>query len=422
MKFFLLIYIIGVIFCIVKTNKKIFINEIFWLLVWWILIIGIYFTANVKWKYSMSIFTAFFIAYCFVILVLARKYGMKSNVKIFSVKPNTTVLKMSIFLGLFGDFLFIIDYLRLNGINSSLKSSYDISLIGGIGSIFVPILLVNGLYYLAKDIKENKKISIMPICLLGAYTIPCILNNGRESLLYVIIGVISIYGYTCNFDDVKKIDYQKTLKNLLLFFLILIIMNFILKISQDRFGENEISTYLNTHNVSPDTITEAKKWGKLEFLYYNFISYFGHQIPFLEFVLKEYDGPYMFGMYEFNIISRRLPSFLDLDYRSVGLKLKYLYSANGESFSGCWQTVLGSFVFEFGKFGVPVICLILGVALGKINKKYYETYDLRYAVLKSLICLSMFSTIQLGPFYNILVYGAFIWWVVIFKNGYEKIE
>lgn len=254
--------------------------------------------------------------------------------------------------------------------------------------------------------------------MLTLYTIPCLLNSGRESILYVIIGVISIFGFDGYFKERKSLRYiniRAFLRTISIAIIILLAFLFIIRISTKRFGSNEITTYLNTHNVSKLTIDQASKWGTLSFLFWNFISYFGHQIPFLEFIIQEYKGPYMLGMYEFNIVSRRMP-FSRLNYNLVYTQLQSLYLNTGQSFSGSWQTVLGSFIIDFTLWGTPIVCFVLGYCMGRVRKKFELTLDIRYAVLISIICLSMFSTIQLGPFYNVLMYGSFIWWVIIFRR------
>lgn len=199
-------------------------------------------------------------------------------------------------------------------------------------------------------------------------------------------------------------------------FFIICTVCFIVHISKERFGDNEVSTFLNTHSVKLAAIREAETWGNFEFLYYNIASYFSHQLSFLEFIFKEYHGPYMFGMYELNIISRRLPTILDLDYNLVYQQLRQLYLLNGVSYSGDWFTILGSLIVDFGRFGSIVFMYFCGYFCGIVKKKINLSNDIRYVVLRAIICICMFSSIQLGPFYNILIYGAFIWWLIIFRE------
>ena len=117
-------------------------------------------------------------------------------------------------------------------------------------------------------------------------------------------------------------------------------------------------------------------------------------------------------MYELNIISRRLPTVLELDYKLGSAALNMLA---GGRFRGDWQTVLGSLIVDFGKILTPIICAILGYFAGKSRKYFERDQSITRAVLIAMFCLSMTSTVQMGPFYNTSIYGAYIWWFIIFR-------
>ncbi|PLT62633.1 O-antigen polymerase [Mediterraneibacter gnavus] len=414
---FLLLVIILVVILISITGFRILFNELFWLFLMWGLIFGIHMFSGVSWKYSMSIWLIVFVGLSFIAFLIGRKHGKNRRVKLFFRETSSKDTRCFITLGISGALLFAIDYIRLNGLFTA-KSGYDISIIGSVGALLVPILLVEGLYIFAKTLVDSNRISFKGILLLIGYSIPCILNSGRESLLFIIIGVMSIYGYNAYFFQKywRIIRPKKIIKTILIVFAVFFAMWFMVHISKERFGSNEISTFLNSHNITAESRAEAKKWGDFEFLYYNIASYFSHQVSFLEFMLEEYKGPYLFGLYELNIISRRLPNFLGLDYQLVTQQLRQLFFLNGVSYSGDWFTVLGSFMVDFGRIGTVVMCYICGFCVGKIRKKIELTFDIRYAILLAIVCICMFSSIQLGPFYNTLIYGAFIWWWLIFRK------
>lgn len=417
MTIFLIVFAIAIAFGVIKTGNKILFNDIFWMFVFWGLIIGVYCFSGVKWKYSISVGLILFLIVSFVSFMAGRSYGAKKRVKLFFKETSIANQQLFCFIGLLGVVLFSIDYIRLNGL-FSIKSGYDISIIGSIGNLMIPILLVLGLYMFATTLITTGRINIKALFLLVAYSVPCILNSGRESLAFVVVGIAAIYGYYAKHNPVshRYVNIKKLLRTIMIIAAVIGVLCFVVHISKERFGDNEVSTFLNTHNVSATAKDEAEQWGDFEFLYYNISSYFSHQISFLEFMLKEYKGPYMFGMYELNIISRRLPGFLGLDYMEVSRQLRNLYGQVGVSYSGDWFTVLGSFIVDFGRVGSIIACFICGYFTGKVKKKIQLCDDIRYAVLRSIICVCMFSSIQLGPFYNTLIYGAFLWWLIIFRR------
>ncbi len=423
MTLFLVVFLIIILLLIIKTNNRIFFNEIFWMFIFWGLIIGVYCFSGVKWKYSVTIDLIIYLLVAFSLFMIGRKYGYTKKVKMYYQEFSKINQNFYCRLGIIGVIAFSIDYIRLNGLFAS-KSGYNISIVGSIGNLMIPILLVLGLYMFAESLINNGKINIKAILLLVAYAIPCILNSGRESIAFIFIGIAAIYGYYAYFN--KKTYRVVKLKKLLIKILIAIfaicVICFIVYISKERFGDNEVSTFLNTHNVTLTAMKDAEAWGNFEFLYYNISSYFSHQLSFLEFMLKEYHGPYMYGMYELNIISRRLPAFLGLDYNLVSQQLRRLYILKGVSYSGDWFTILGSLIVDFGRVGSMVVIFLCGYLCGIVKKNLSLYSDISYVVLRAIICICMFSSIQLGPFYNILIYGAFIWWLIIFRKRDYRVK
>lgn len=434
---FCAIYVIAILYLVKKTRCRVLVNEAFWLLASWCFIFGIYFLSGVTWKYQLSVITGLYIILCFSGFFLFRRLGMKVKIrrkgnhvpkssrfqKDTNGVLNPAVHRRYIALGYIGGLLFTVDFIRLNGLILSEKSSYRISFMGSLGSLLIPILLVLGLYRFCIKLRDKNKIDLIAILMLASYMLPCFLNSGRESIIYVLIGIISVYAYVYCLKGSEKHQRKPNsirIKSLVIFLVIGILIIFsaslIINISYVRYGLNEINTYLRTHNVSDSMRAEGDSLGKFRFLYYNIVSYFDHQLPFLEFLFKEYQGPYMFGLYELNVISRRLPEFLKLDYNLVYDELTSLYFQHGQSFNGCWQTLLGSLIIDFGRFFAVGACCILGTVVGVIRKRFLYNWDIHYAILIALVCIGMFTTIQLGPFYNTLIYGSFIWWYLIFRR------
>lgn len=402
-------------------------NELFWFVVFWTLIVGVYYSCGVEWSDRVELFSIIYIVVCLLLFVIFRyisikRYSNKSIINIehtFAVKEtlNSNTITFYILLGVMGVVGFSFDYIRLNGLHAA-KSTYSITPIGTISALFIPVLFVIGLYEFGKAL-SHKRISALALFLLILYTVPCILNSGRESFVYLLIALASTWSFNRMFEQNPKhlvVNVKKAILFLSLIVFVFIILIVIVKISSRRFGQTEIDVYLWKHNVPNRTQAEANWYGPFKSLFYNYISYFGHQIPFLATVIQKYKGPYLFGLYELNIISRRLPASLNLDYNLVYQSLERSLSVlEWRNFKGTWQTLIGSLIFDFSQYGAPMVIAVLGYLCGYIRSRYINTHELKYATLLSLICFSMFASIQLGPFYNFLVYGTFIWWIVIFK-------
>lgn len=425
MTLFLILYIIALIIISQRSKFTVFTNVYFWLFVFWTLIIGVYFTSGIHYYYGLSIVTLLFLSASLFTLCYFSNIGKHKKTLVFE---NSEPLKnglLFVIAGLIGAFLYTWDYVRLNGLASS-KEQSDISIVGSVGSLFIPILLVVGIYLNAYKLNKNNRFSVVGILLIFVYSLPCMINAGRESILFGILSILCLYGYNKTLSIRQKRQNVKKSVRSKAFIIIAVIVclaasiYLLIQLSITRFGQNEINVLLSKNDISSVAMSDAENWGGLEFLYYNIASYFSHEIPFLDFTLREYDGPYMCGMYELNIVSRRLPDALDLDYNLVYRELERLYSIKAESFSGGWNTVLGSFIIDFTWVGAIFACGLCGFAIGKIKKKYEYSLDERYATLVALLCLSTFSTIQLGPFYQTQIYGAYIWWYIMFRKKEVK--
>ncbi len=423
-------FIIIIVLIIKLKGLQILANDLFWLILFWALITGLYFFSGVEWSYPLQFDTILYLLGAFFTYIFFRSAGKhikpmrnkrysvkkKFNDSKIEYKINTKLWER---LGYIGLTLFTLDYLRLNSFVNYIKSSYSISLIGSIGMIFVPILLVVGIYNLGYEFKYYGKISVVAIVDIGLYSVPVILNSGRESILLSVIAVIVIT-ITC-FDNIKirALLHNRRFKKYIRYAFIIIIVAFIIitNISKDRYTNTEISNYLNNHIVPDYIVVEANSLGNYKFLYYNVLQYYSHQLPFFEILYHNYEGPYLMGLFELNIISRRLPDFFGLDYTLAINSVRNMLSLVGQNvFVGGWFTVIGSFIIDFGRIGVYIVTAVLGFVTGRVRRQFLLEQSVRYATLTSVICASMYHTIIISPFYNVLVYGLFIWWSIIFKS------
>lgn len=432
MTLFIISFLVVCFGLIYKSNYKYLCNELFWFVALWVFIFGVYFASRVNFgSYGLSLELIIFLVIIFTSFFLGRKKAFQR--KTYKVFQTDEEQKTWIFplIGVTGVLMLLFDIWRLNGISAiiereaGVKGDYSLSIIGIVGSLMVPILLVEGLYLIASKIKHRNSISIPGLLLLFIYIIPCVLDSGRETILYSIIGILSIVGYKSYLKTPlvkpKKNKRRRLLVGTLSIAFIAGLLYIMYQISTDRFGETEIRVFLQENDVPSAVMKDAEGWGEFSFLYYNIVSYFGHQVPFLDFIFKDYQGPYMFGMYEFNIISRRLPDSLGLDYMQVYDQIHKLYSTHRTNFGNGWFTVLGSFIIDYGRVGAIFVTFLCGYLIGMVRKKFLITLDSRYTALLGVICLSMISTVQLGPFYSTHIYGAYIWWYFIFKNGKKQI-
>ena len=415
-----LIIIFSVFF--VFFRKKILYNDKFWLLLWWFIILVVYLSSGIQWgDYGLSKDLILFLVVCCFFYFGFRKLGTKCKIRE-SNNEEWIIDKRLITCGYIGLCLFIFDWFRLNEINIE-KSSYSISIIGTVGMLFVPILLVYGIYSIGDTLVKKQKISIIGVFSLILYSIPCLLNSGRQNVLYIAIAIVVIWAIETDRYNIKILLSARGRKILVVGIACLMLLIYVIyNVSLKRIDDNYISTFLNIHNVPWEIQEEANKFGPFKFLYYNVLSYFGHQIPYLDVMIHQYSGSYLFGMFQLNIISRRLPSFLELDYRLAWTQISHIIGRFGGIFNASWFTVLGAMIVDFSVFFTPVILAILGLAVGIVRRKFIYYCNLKYDVLYCLICIMMFDTIIISPFYNFLTYGGLVWWILLFRKKQFNLE
>lgn len=162
MSLFLLLYLVCFAIIAKKSNYKVFCNANYWLSVFWVLIIGVFFTSGIAYKNGCSPYVWLFLCSCFLSFYWGLSKSKKVAITIFDGTLSQISIKKYCILGVSGMLLFSFDYLRLNGLASA-KGDSNISLFGSLGSLFVPILIVLGLYLNARSIKLKGKFNILGV-------------------------------------------------------------------------------------------------------------------------------------------------------------------------------------------------------------------------------------------------------------------
>ncbi|SCH91618.1 Uncharacterised protein [uncultured Clostridium sp.] len=393
-------------------------NVDFWLLVWWALVLGITITTNVKWIHKPSIISYGYFTLCFVIFYVGRVIG-KKTVQICDAKEEDIpicqlhIYKYIAFIGLA---MFVFDYVRINGLGYSTRT-YEISFIGALGNLVIPILLPLGLYELGNGIKNVNKLSLGGIVSLLGYALPGLISHGRESVVFVGIAAVAVISM-CMIKSGKGLSIAPKYRKYIVMCGLAgaLIFYFLLQRTRVRFTANDVSTFVYYHPLPESSKREVQSWGVFSTLYYALAWYFGTQLPYLEFILRRYTGPFVIGAYEFNIISRRFPASWKLNTAVVSSAQRVLFKKYGESFNALWPGFAGTLIFDFGKIGTIIVILFIGIFVGKIIEKSKRTNSLRYQVEVALLCMMTFTTIQMGPLFQYNVWSTLMWWSLMFGN------
>ena len=209
---FLILFIFINFRLILKSRLSILGNEVYWLSAFWIMCIGTYVTSGINYAgYGLSFYSVSFLILCISVFIIGRRKGLNCKVRIFSPNlPKSIVSYKALSIGLLGAFLYILDYLRLNNLAFLLfdtggKQNVELSILGTIGCLMMPLLLVQGLSLFVESLVKKNSFSLKAIGILLLYTLPATLQGGRESILFILIGIISLYGYRATLKQKGKL-------------------------------------------------------------------------------------------------------------------------------------------------------------------------------------------------------------------------
>ncbi len=428
------IYIIFAIILMsyIIINKHEIINDTFWLLASWSLIIITYLFSGYRPTGKIQADTWLYIIACLGGFIFFEKIGMggKKNAEIFNNhkddRQNISEHEISIvyfIIGILGTSIYVFDlYIQNGALATGFKTSLEVSIIGAIANLFYPINYVYYVNGLSSSIFLSKKITIKTFISAIAYIIPCVVQSGRENIILIMISTVAIFIYGSRYKKnfiINEIDKIRSRKQVLLVIFggIMALLVF-MYVSQTRYSDNEAKSFFNYNSeyLPSRFMEETNKLGTFKNVYLNMFQYYCAQIPSLDLIIRYYKGPFLFGLFNFNMISRRLPISWGLNYADCFLEINNIYLEHGTRFFvGGWATALGSMIPDFNILGTFVICCILGFCIGRSKYKlFYEWNSMRIG-LQAIFCMEMYYTVQIGPLFQFPLWGIILWWFIIYK-------
>lgn len=430
LQFFIIVYSL-VVLLMIKVNKKngILINDLFWLIMSWMLVIGLHFTSGIIYRYKASTNTIVYISFIFIIFVSFRYLGKRTKIKdkLYKNPQNNNQEKYIdtrryFYIASIGYIIYFIDVFRLNTLNFGVKSDIRISIMGTVSFLVVPLLLIIWLYEVSYSIKNNIKIKFHAKVSALMYCMISILYSGRQTLLiFILISFIVITYSNSLSKNLKKksiISKNKAMKSIKIICLVFIplVLIYTMFLSGNRYGNSMIAMFefVSGGHISSQTVNFANLFGNLSSVIINFLFYFSQQLSKLEIILNDYHGPYMLGMFQLNYVSRRLPAFLELDYNLVFNEVTNIMWNRGiPAFDSAFETMIGSAIFDFGRIGAIIYFAILGYLVGSSRNIFNRNKSSLNIILQGMICVGMFVSVQSSPFFDSTWAYALFWLLII---------
>ena len=432
--FTLNIFIICYLFAIYKGFKiksgALIISPMFWLIASWGLIIGLYNFSGIIYNVDIELSTALYIAFNLLVFVIFYSIGKimnngdkSRNSEIYYMQRLNT--KLYIKIALLGILMWLFDIYRLNSVAFGFRiEDLSISLIGAIGNMLLPLSLIIWLYELAFGIRFDKKLPSRAYLAATIFVVPSFVTAGRQPIIIICLSSVITLLYSLNQN--KEYKYRRGIKNTLTLTIPLFI-SYLVLISNGRAGVSDkqvLFEYLFNSYTSTETINFVDAFGRFKDTILEGLYYYSHEIPMFGVLFKNYYFSPMF-VTQFPYISRRLPSFLNLDINIVEVYLSTLYSRSGLS-SHVWRTIIGSSIIDFGRIGGIFFIGILGFLTGIKKGIFRKKNSIHELIFQSVICTGIFFSIQFSPFVETAWAFPLFWLIIIpsiekhiYKKDYE---
>lgn len=407
-----------------KKGRSILVNDVFWLIASWSLMLGIYLFSGINYYYKASLNDFLYIIAFFVLYLLGRYVGLHSknrnNYKPHRVRVSDNVL---LILTIFGAVLRIFDVVRLNGFLNIDRFNVRSSFIGILGSLFSPIGLPLFFLIAIKAKKKGKRIPIKAFIALIMYVLPVILLSGRLNLMFALFAIIIVLFAVesrnvnlTNLNEKKMPRKRRRIVTILVGLGIFAFLAYSNSIISNRFSSLDrlfLASGLNdSFTLDETSLFFYSKFGVFGALVFQILNYYSAQFKNIALIIDNFRGPYSLGLMQIPYIARRTSIFRDIVDRTND-SLLIATSQGSRGFTGVgstWVTVVGNMVIDFGLLGGLLVIFIIGILIGRKRAVYLRNSESSYEfIIQAMLCICMFFTIQLSPFFeSSLVYG-FIW-------------
>lgn len=423
--------VFAVSFCtlIKYFREKIVLNDLFWLISFWIFAFGIYSTSGIYYRVRISTETIAYMIIVFICYTVGRFIGCKRSITIYlgrySEGENISEFTRGWFwIGIISFCVYVLDLFHNNKVIWGVKTKLQFSVFGKASIYIIPVLASVWLYELGNSLKKKEKISVRGWISLLLYCLQMVLSSGRMNIVMIMIAsmaemiYIHFLPFNTNANTQTNFKEKKTHQKFIFIglILVLIILAYFIFLSNTRYGNEmiEMFEYASGCKISEQTIRILKHTGEFSSLLLNGMYYFSHQLSKLEIIFKSYKGPYLYGAYQFN--------FFEKFFELFGMNVNHFYSSINKMLSAYklqglnsgWDTAIGSSIYDFGRLGTLIFVGVVGFFVGaSVNKFNRARENVVRIGMQALLCSGMFMTLELGMFYNRSWPFAMLWACVI---------
>lgn len=424
----------------IDSLEKMVINDKVWLYISWEACLLLYSLCGIVYPISLKLnaylyivlFWMFYLIGSKVAKQICIKKGINIEKKEITYRQNERLnFSLLFFISLIGTALYVLVVHNQNP-NTILGITRGVK-VNGLATLFLIFSsssLIIWLYELLYSITNKKRIKLYGIISAFLYNIPGIVISGRDALMIFIISSLIIIVYSLTYLKKNKLLTQKVksrIKNITIISLIAIVA-YLLLISSIRYGKNDDSVLTMFEWVSgatfPKYLTFIYKYnGAFGKLILNVVFYYTSQFSKLALVFENYTGPYQFGLYQLHYVARLLSNSFGIDITAVSNSMSDI--CNYYNLSGLkvlWGTVIEYSIYDFGKIGSLIYAFVFGyIVKYRVIKNNNKAHELNIVAL-ALICVAMFTTVEISPLYDYFFVFPVAWLIIIklFSKKYKK--
>lgn len=431
-------YIIMIIFIILlfismkNFGEKFILSEIFWIITPWSICLSLYYFGGITYQYKLGIKELLYILFFWFLFIfgtfIVKKFyiGQKSiieNSDKFETEKKID-MKPIFLISFISAIVYSIYIVRINSITFGVTRDINRNMFSTFLDFMAESSLIVWLYEFSYALLKNQKLPIYGYISPIVFAVPPLLISGRDGIMILLVSTFITFVYCGNYnkkfkDKVKK--YFRKIRKILVLFLIVVLIYFMF-LSGTRYGDDMIGLFewSTKATISNEVLHIIKVLKNFGYFFLNIIYYYSSQFSKISFVIDKYDGPYLMGLFQLHILSRRLPESWGLNYiNATNAANKLMKAAGYDGLIKIWGTVIQHYIFDFGRTGALVMAFLSGIFVGNIRKKFEKNKTFFSLISQILICTAMFITVQISPIFD----GAWLYpfiWLIIIKNFYVK--
>ncbi len=324
--------------------------------------------------------------------------------------------------------IYTIYILAINDIQLGSTRNIETNRIATFFQILSSSSLVIWLYELAYSILNDKKITVWGVISVIIFNIPGLIISGRDALIICMLSTFIVFFY-CGIYAKRVLKKEcKIFKIAIKIFIgvMIAILLYLIFLTKNRYGTSQDAA-LNMFSWSagaqfPVYLEWIYKYlGGFGKLILNIVFYFSSQLSKFSLIFNEYNGPYLFGLYELHYISRLLPESWNLSHTLVSDALGVLTTNVGvPGIKVFWETAIGYSIYDFGRIGTLFVALLGGVLIGKINNYANKEESILDILCKVFVCVAMFLSVAVSPLFDYYYIFPLVWFIVIYIYDKKK--